>query len=464
MAIKTAAELAAACKDVAQNHKTLYVMGCFGAPMTASNKTRYIKHHSYNQKTARTAKIKAATADTFGFDCVCLIKGLLWGWSGDKSKTYGGAGYACNNVPDIGANQMIKVCKNVSTDFSTIQVGEAVWMQGHIGVYIGDGLAVECTPKWADCVQITAVHNIGTKAGYNGRKWTKHGRLPYVTYTGQAETAKPTETKKEGADMVTEYSKTKDGSKQLATNFKVREFACKCSRCSTVLIDGKLVEYLQKIREHFGAPVNINSGYRCPEHNAEVGGASGSRHKKGQAADIVVEGVKPAEVAKYAESIGVLGIGLYETAKDGYFCHIDTRTSKSFWYGQACAYRSTFGGSAAASTSKPTEPAQQASGYTLEQFIRDVQKATGAAVDGVAGPETIGKTVTLSAKKNAKHAAVEAVQKRLAALGYAEVGKVDGVAGPKFTSAVAHFQQDNGCVVDGEITAGKKTWRKLLGM
>jgi peptidoglycan hydrolase-like protein with peptidoglycan-binding domain len=115
----------------------------------------------------------------------------------------------------------------------------------------------------------------------------------------------------------------------------------------------------------------------------------------------------------------------------------------------------------------PTEaaaPGTAANGYTLQQFIRDVQKATGAAVDGVAGPETIRKTVTLSAKKNAAHAAVLAVQKRLAALGYAEVGKADGVAGPKFTSAVAHFQQDNGCHVDGEITAKNKTWRKLLGM
>lgn len=102
--------------------------------------------------------------------------------------------------------------------------------------------------------------------------------------------------------------------------------------------------------------------------------------------------------------------------------------------------------------------------YTLEQFVRDVQKACGAAVDGIAGPETIGKTVTLSAKKNATHAAVEAVQKRLATLGYVEVGTADGVAGPKFASAVAHFQQDNDCWVDGEITAKNKTWRKLLEM
>lgn len=102
--------------------------------------------------------------------------------------------------------------------------------------------------------------------------------------------------------------------------------------------------------------------------------------------------------------------------------------------------------------------------YTLKQFIKDVQKACGAAVDGIAGKETISKTVTLSSKKNTRHAAVRAVQKRLTALGYVEVGKIDGIAGMKFTSAVAHFQQDNGCVVDGEITAQKKTWRKLLGV
>ncbi len=109
----------------------------------------------------------------------------------------------------------------------------------------------------------------------------------------------------------------------------------------------------------------------------------------------------------------------------------------------------------------PVEPTES---YTLKEFVKDVQKACGAAVDGIPGPETISKTVTLSAKKNARHAAVKAVQKRLAVLGYTEVGKADGVAGPKFTAAVAHFQQDNKCVVDGEVTAKNKTWKKLLGM
>lgn len=186
--INTAAELADKCKNIAKNYKTLYVMGCFGAPMTATNKKRYTQNHPYNQKPARTKLIMAASEDTFGFDCCGLIKGILWGWNGDRNRVYGGASYASNGVPDIGADSMIKVCNGVSTDFSKIEVGEVVWTDGHIGVYVGNGLAVEASPKWADKVQTTACNN--DRAGYNRRDWKKHGRLPFVTYTGKNENVK----------------------------------------------------------------------------------------------------------------------------------------------------------------------------------------------------------------------------------------------------------------------------------
>ena len=104
------------------------------------------------------------------------------------------------------------------------------------------------------------------------------------------------------------------------------------------------------------------------------------------------------------------------------------------------------------------------SGYTLVEFIKDVQHACGAKVDGIAGPETLSKTVTLSDSKNRTHAVVKAVQQRLYALGYTQVGAADGIAGTKFTAAVTAFQEDNKCWVDGEITAKNTTWRKLLGM
>lgn len=176
-----ASELIRRCVDVAKNYKTLYVMGCFGAPMTDTNKKRYTQNHSYNKAADRTKMIRAASADTFGFDCVCLIKGVLWGWDGSTTG-YGGAKYNSNGVPDIGGDAMIQQCAEVTDDFRGIVPGAAVWMPGHIGVYIGDGFAVECSPKWANGVQITAVGNIGNKTGYNTRMWKKWGLLPYVDY------------------------------------------------------------------------------------------------------------------------------------------------------------------------------------------------------------------------------------------------------------------------------------------
>lgn len=170
-------------KNIATNYKTLYVMGCFGAPMNDKNKARYTNNHDYNKAPARVRMINSASNDTYGFDCVNLIKAILWGWSGDKSKTYGGAQYKANGVADEGADTFFRNRCSASSDWNNIEPGEAVWMNGHIGVYIGDGLAVECTPAWENDVQITAVGNIGTKAGYNTRKWTSHGKISYIDYS-----------------------------------------------------------------------------------------------------------------------------------------------------------------------------------------------------------------------------------------------------------------------------------------
>lgn len=102
--------------------------------------------------------------------------------------------------------------------------------------------------------------------------------------------------------------------------------------------------------------------------------------------------------------------------------------------------------------------------YTLKDFVKDVQSSFGAKVDGIAGPETLSKTLTISTTRNSRHTVVKYIQKRLSVLGYTEVGTADGIAGTKFKMAVIHFQKDHGCTADGEITAEKKTWKKLLGM
>lgn len=129
-------------------------------------------------------------------------------------------------------------------------------------------------------------------------------------------------------------------------------------------------------------------------------------------------------------------------------------------------------GASTTTTTATTKPAATATSsgkastatYTLKQFIKDVQAATGAKADGVAGPETLSKTVTVSEKINRKHKVVKPIQKYLYALGFKEVGTADGIAGPKFTKAVKAYQKKYCKVADGEITAGKTTWKKLLGM
>jgi hypothetical protein len=174
--VMTVKEFVNKAKDIANNYKTLYVMGCFGAPLNSTNKKRYTNNHNYNKQASRTKMINGATSDTFGFDCVCLIKGILWGWCGNKNHVYGGANYCSNGVKDMGADSIISstYCTDVSTNFNNIAVGEIVWLSGHVGIYVGDGLVVECTPAWKNKVQITKLSQ---------RKWLKHGKLRYVDYT-----------------------------------------------------------------------------------------------------------------------------------------------------------------------------------------------------------------------------------------------------------------------------------------
>lgn len=238
-AIMKASDFVAKLKDIATNYKTLYIMGCFGAPMTTANKKRYINHHPYNKQPARVKLINAASADTFGFDCVCLIKGVLWGWSGDKSKIYGGAKYATNGVPDADANAMINLCSEVSTDFSNVEVGEAVWTNGHIGVYIGNGLAIECTPAWKNRVQITACNC--SKQGYNTRKWKKHGKLPYIDYT--ATSTASAKTSKPKLDVATSHNKSIAGKYKVTASagLNIRTGASSSKKSLGVLPKGTVV-------------------------------------------------------------------------------------------------------------------------------------------------------------------------------------------------------------------------------
>ena len=123
----------------------------------------------------------------------------------------------------------------------------------------------------------------------------------------------------------------------MTKNFKIEEFECKCGcemPCDVYDNIIKLASQLQFLRDYTGRPITINSAYRCPEHNAKIGGSKTSQHLLGKAADITIQSLKPAEVYKLIEELIDMGhmlqggLGLYDT-----FVHYDIRKKKARWNG-----------------------------------------------------------------------------------------------------------------------------------
>ena len=135
-------------------------------------------------------------------------------------------------------------------------------------------------------------------------------------------------------EMIRQYSLAKDGNRKLAPSFNTREFRCR-DGSDTVMVDETLTVVLQCIRDHFGKPVTITSGYRTAAHNAAVGGAKSSQHLLGRAADIQVAGTSVEDVAAYAESLmpDWGGVGRYpvKAGRPTGWVHVDTRQNKSRW-------------------------------------------------------------------------------------------------------------------------------------
>ena len=111
---------------------------------------------------------------------------------------------------------------------------------------------------------------------------------------------------------------------QLTNNFNLSEFECTHPEHRHVQVDTELVDKLQKLRKRLGLPMVINSDYRCPERNKQVGGADRSQHLLGKAVDISLDNQKLniETISDMAKKIGFKGIGLYDT-----FIHLDVRNN-----------------------------------------------------------------------------------------------------------------------------------------
>lgn len=167
-------------------------------------------------------------------------------------------------------------------------------------------------------------YSLGKIDGDFGQK-TKTAVLAFQKDAGLTQDGVVGPKTKEALENIEVFSFKSDKTKQISSNFKVKEFKCN-DGSDKIIVDTKFVETkLQDIRNHFKAAITINSAYRTPSYNKKVGGATSSYHVKGRAFDIVVKGHTPAEVAKYARSIGVKGVIEYNT-----FVHVDSRP-KQYW-------------------------------------------------------------------------------------------------------------------------------------
>jgi len=98
-----------------------------------------------------------------------------------------------------------------------------------------------------------------------------------------------------------------------------------CKHCEGLPPDGMneaLLRKLDELRELVQQPVHTTCMYRCPEHNAEVGGVENSQHVLGNAADIYCDGLSVDELADAAVTVGFDGIGRYYEQE---FVHVDCR-------------------------------------------------------------------------------------------------------------------------------------------
>ena len=130
-----------------------------------------------------------------------------------------------------------------------------------------------------------------------------------------------------GRQMLIHLNRIDQHAIRLSPYFTANEFASK-DGAITIIIHKEMLDTLNKLREKLDRPIRITSGYRTPEHNLNVGGASRSLHLDGMAADIQVDGMTPDAVAIHAEMVGFRGIGIYRS-----FTHVDVRTTPAKWRG-----------------------------------------------------------------------------------------------------------------------------------
>lgn len=115
----------------------------------------------------------------------------------------------------------------------------------------------------------------------------------------------------------------------ISEHFSRSEFICRCSECESDVVDVELLQWAEKIRNHYGKPVHVHCGNRCLNHNRAVGSKDSSQHVEFKAIDFHVDGEEPEEIATWINNNicpDSGGIGIYSWG-----VHLDRRKQRARW-------------------------------------------------------------------------------------------------------------------------------------
>ena len=168
---------------LAAEKPSAYLWGTFGMQLTDRLIDQKANQYPARYSSERQAQLRhRAESLCWAWDCAGLIKGILWGWTGEETASYGGGIYQSNGVPDTNVSGLEECCTDLSEDFSALRPGELLFLPGHVGVYAGDGKVIEAT-LWKEYDGVV-------QTDLSARGWTHHGKLSFIEYT--AEPTEPT--------------------------------------------------------------------------------------------------------------------------------------------------------------------------------------------------------------------------------------------------------------------------------
>ena len=172
-AIMTNAKFVEKAHDTIRYYETCYVMGGIGQLLSSYQRHQFMQQYGFNRSYQHLIPVDTTC---MAFDCIGLIKSILWGWRGDYSATgtsLGGGQYLANNVPDLNADNFFqRYCTFKSDNFrlEDMPVGALVYMPGHIGIYTGRGMVIEANASTMDVAELP----LGYRGGRLVEKETRY--------------------------------------------------------------------------------------------------------------------------------------------------------------------------------------------------------------------------------------------------------------------------------------------------